>query len=63
MNEQVRKIAEREVGGVTADTRRELVALLRNQVLADGSHLHCFLEWLDYKDTDVICIRQPKYDY
>ena len=63
MDEQVRKIAEREVGGLSADIRRELVFILRNQVLAEGSHLHCFLEWLDLKDADIICIRQPKEDY
>ena len=63
MDEQVRKIAERDVGGLQDATRKELVTLLRQQVLAEGSHLHCFLEWLDLKDAEIVCIRQPKDNY
>jgi len=57
---QVEKIASREVGGMSNDTRREIISILRKEVLPVGSHLHCFLEWLDYKDSCITCIRQPE---
>ena len=56
----IEEIAKKEVYPMYNDTRKDLIALLRSQILQQGSPIHCFLEWLDLrKEDDIICIRQP----